>query len=107
MKAKVGTTMTRRVGWLFLALAVVLYAVVVYGHHAPNDSSAVIAKATVVGNLGTLRAIASTGEAQRLFFDSKGVIRMATVTRYRYEDAIRALLAETPRVLRATPPPEQ
>jgi len=100
--------MTRRVGWLFLALAVVLYAVVVYGHYAPNDSSVVIAKATVVGNLGTLRAIASTGEAQRLFFEnSKGVIRMATVTRYRYEDAIRALLAETPRLLPATPPPEQ
>jgi len=37
----------------------------------------VIAKATVLRNLGTLRGSVSTGDEQRLFFDNgKGVIRM-------------------------------
>ena len=102
-------TVTRRVGWLLIALAAAgLYAVVVHGHDTPNASSDVIAKATVLGHLGTLRGIASAGDEQRLFFDNgTGVIRMVTLTRYRYEDAIRALLAEVRQLSRATPTPEQ
>jgi|OpeIllAssembly_1097287.scaffolds.fasta_scaffold138840_1 hypothetical protein len=101
--------MNRRVGWLLIALAAAgLYAAVVDGHDAPEESSEVIAKATVLRNLGTLRGSVSTGDEQRLFFDNgKGVIRMVILRRYRYADAIRALLADRPQLSRAIHTPEQ
>ena len=72
--------MKRQFGWLLIALAIVLSASAAQGQNKPKE---VMAEGSVPAGWGTLRGMmaGSSNWETRLFFeDSKGTVRMVTLS---------------------------